>query len=66
MGELVSHVFKDKINTAYTWQFILVLTTNSTNLPFWSQYAKYNHASRLKPFNPSQFSNSMPHRPLPN
>ena len=48
------------------WQFILVLTTKSTNPLFWNQYAKYNLGSKLKPFDPSQFSNSMPHRPLPN
>ena len=57
---------QEKINTAYMWQFILVLTTESTNPPFWNQYAKYNLGSKLIPFDPSQFSNSMPHRPLPN
>ena len=34
--------------------------------PFWNQYAKYNFGSKLKSFDPSQFLNSMPHRPLPN
>ena len=48
------------------WQFIVVLTNKSTNLPFWNQFAKFNLGSKLKPFDPSQFSNSMPHRPLPN
>ena len=34
--------------------------------PFWNQFAKYNLGSKLNPFDSLQFSNSMPHRPLPN
>ena len=33
---------------------------------FWMTYALYNVGSKIKPFNPTLYSNSQPHSPKPN
>lgn len=54
-----------KINTAFLWQLTYLLNKPDETL-FWIHYAKYSLGTKIKLFDSSLYTNSMPHRPMPN
>ena len=52
--------------SAFLWQFIFLLKQETPISHFWMTYALYNIGSKIKPFNPTLYSNFQPHSPKPN